>query len=316
MKIGVIGAGLWGQNIVRTLNALGALEAIAEISPERRAQMSHIYPGLPVYEDYLPLLATDIPAVAIAVPAHLHYGIARDALLAGKEVFVEKPLTLKSEEAAELTRLAQEGGRTLMVGHLLLYQPAVQWMKGSLQSGLIGELRGLHQERLNFGRARTVENVLWNLGVHDVALALYLVGATPEKVWASGQAIAQSGVEDDVYLCMRFANGVQAHLHTSWLWHEKRRQLTLIGTEGMLTYDELQQSVTLHRKRIIFSEGDLRHEDDDSDVIFRGAAEPLKLEMEHFLQCILERRQPLSDGASAVAVIRVLEQAAEGGMGV
>lgn len=315
MKVGVIGAGLWGQNIVRTLNALGALEAIAEVSPERRSQLTQTYPDLLIYEDYPPLLTTQVPAVAIAVPAHLHYGIARDALLAGKDVFVEKPLTLRSEESAELVKLAEERGLILMTGHLLLYQPAVQWMKEALQTGLIGELQGLHQERLNFGRARSVENALWNLGVHDVAVALYLVGESPEKVWATGQAIAQPDVEDDVYLHMQFRSGVQAHLHTSWLWHEKRRQLTLIGTDGMLTYDELQQSVTLHRKRILFSEGDLRHEDDDSDVIFRGAAEPLKLEMEHFLQCVKTRSQPLSNGSSAVAVIRVLEQASQGGLG-
>jgi len=315
MKVGVIGAGLWGQNIVRTLNALGALEAIAETSPERRALMTQAYPDLPLYEDYPSLLASDVPAVAIAVPAHLHYGIARDALLAGKDVFVEKPITLTSEEASELVHWAQVRERILMTGHLLLYQPAVRWMKEALQTGLIGELQGLHQERLNFGRARSVENALWNLGVHDVAVALYLVGEQPSKVWATGQAIAQPRVEDDVYLHMQFPNGVQAHLHTSWLWHEKRRQLTLIGADGMLTYDELQQSVTLHRKRILFSEGNLRHEDDDSDVIFRGAAEPLKLEMEHFLQCLSERSQPLSDGASAVAVIRVLEQASQGGEG-
>lgn len=306
VKVGLIGAGGWGRNLARALHELGALGAIAELRPEPREELKALYSDVPLYPDHRALLHGDFPAVAIATPAATHFVLTKEALLAGKHVFVEKPLALSASEAEELVALAHATNRILMVGHLLLYQPAIPWIKAFLDSGALGKLWSLHQERLNFGKVRTVENALWSLGVHDVAVLLFLVGQAPERVAAHGQALLQPAVEDDVYLHLWFSGGVQAHIHSSWLWSEKRRRLTLIGEKGMLVYDELAQTVVLHHKRISF---DLSQHDAGAEEVFRGHGEPLLLELEHFLECVREGRTPLSDGASAVPVVRVLEEA-------
>lgn len=306
MKVGLIGAGGWGKNLARTLHELGALGGIAELRLEVRAELKALYPAIPLYPDYPPLLQSDLPAVAIATPAATHFSITKEVLLAGKHVFVEKPLAMSTAEAEELVALAHKAGRILMVGHLLLYQPAIAWIKDSLDSGRLGDLWSLHQERLNLGRVRTVENALWSLGVHDVAVILHLVGGEPEKVDVHGQAVIQPGIEDDIYLHLYFAGGVQAHVHASWLWPEKRRSLTVIGSKGMLVYDEVKGTVALHRKGV---NPDLSLRDEGREVVFEGREEPLRLELLHFLECLRGRRRPLSDGESAIPVIRVLETA-------
>lgn len=304
-QVGVIGAGRWGQNLVRTFHALHALGGVAEANPALHEWLAQTVPGVPHYLDYRELLAAPVPAVVIATPVPSHYEIARAALLAGKDVLVEKPLTLSSQEADALVALAQAEGRLLLVGHLLLFQPAVPLIKGYLASGQLGRVVSLHQERLNLGTARSVENALWSLGVHDLAVQLYLMGEAPDQIDATGQAILQPEIADDVHLHLRFPDGAQSHLHAAWLWPEKRRRLVLIGTEGMLTFDEGEQSVTLHRKRIT---PDLVHHDAGSEVLFRGGGAPLTLEAEHFLAAVQsQRRSTLIDGVHGAQVVRVLE---------
>lgn len=308
MKVALIGAGNWGTHLARNLNELGALAAVAEVSAELRQLLAAQYPDLALYPDYGPVLESNVPAVAIATPVRSHFQIAWEALEAGKDLFVEKPLTLSVAEAKSLVNLARERGRILMVGHLLLYQPAVQWIKAFLDSGALGRVHSLHQERLNLGKARSVENALWSLGVHDVAVLLHLTGEVPDTVGITGQQVLQAAVEDDIYLHLGFAGGSQAHLHASWLWPEKRRRLVVIGDGGMLVYNEVEQTVTLHRKRI---GSDLVNVDQGSEVVYRGSDDPLRLELQHFLQALETRQTPLSDGASAIEVIRVLERATQ-----
>lgn len=306
MKVGVIGAGHWGKNLIRTLDKLGALAAVAEPVEATRAQFMKNYPQVTFYDTYEPLLATGVAAVAIATPAYTHYQIAKAALLAGKDVFVEKPMTLSVREAEDLVRLAEERNRILMVGHLLLYQPAIAWIKNYLTEGRLGQIFSLHQERLDLGRAQAVENVLWSLGVHDLAVLLYLTGEKPVALRISGQRALQPGIEDDVYLHLLFPAGIQAHLHSSWLWPEKRRHLTIVGSKGMLVYDELQQTVILHDKGI---NADLTNRNDGEKVVFKGDGEPLTREMECFLASVETRQKPISEGRNGLEVIRLLEQA-------
>lgn len=306
MKVGLIGAGGWGRNLARTLRELGVLGGIAEVRVEAHDELRSLYPDVPIYPDHRALLEAGLPAVAIATPAATHFALAREVLLAGKHAFVEKPLALRAAEAEELADLADREGRVLMVGHLLLYQPAVRWIEEFLHTGELGTICSLHQERLKLGTVRTVENVLWSFGVHDIAVILYLVGDSPDSIDVQGQAVLQEGVEDDVYLHLRFRSGLRAHLHVSWLWPEKRRRLTVVGSKGMLVYDEGTQTVTLHRKRI---GEDLKPADAGEEAVFQGMAQPLTLELEHFLTCVRDRRRPLSDGRSAVEVVRVLEEA-------
>ncbi|NLY74252.1 MAG: Gfo/Idh/MocA family oxidoreductase [Firmicutes bacterium] len=306
MKLAVIGTGNWGKNIVRTLDGLGVLAAAADQAAEWRAAIKKEYPQVEVYSDYQPILESDITAVAIATPAPSHYRIAAEAIRAGKDVFVEKPMTLSAAEAEELAQLAVKEGKILMVGHLLLYQPAIQWLKKELDSEIIGEIGSLHQERLGLGRARESESVLWDLGVHDLAVLLYLSGRELLESKVCGQRRLRSGIEDDIYLHLSFTGNLQAHLHTSWIWPERRRRLTITGAKGMLVYDELEQTVTLHRKGIKLS--DLTNWDQGAEVVFKGDGAPLTLELEHFIDCVRNRRTPISDGFSGAAVVRLLEE--------
>ena len=307
--VAVIGAGRWGRNLVKNFHALGALGAIAETDPVLRATLAREYPTIPIYDGYSDILNGknhEIPAVVIATPVATHYALAKEAILAGKDVFVEKPMALSAEEAEDLERLAAQKDRILMVGHLLLYQPAIRFIKSYLDAGKLGAIYSLHQERLNLGRVRTVENALWSLGVHDVAVLLHLVGDKPSEVTAVGHRVLQPEIEDEVYLHLSFPGGVKAHLHVSWLWPEKTRRLVVVGSDGMLVYDELTQNVTLYRKTI---NPDLTNHDEGSEVIFKGGEEPLTLECRHFLDCVATRRKPISDGSNGVEVVRVLERA-------
>jgi predicted dehydrogenase len=217
-------------------------------------------------------------------------------------------MTVSAAEAEELQALALRQGRVLMVGHLLLYQSAIQWIKEYVASGELGDLHSIHQRRIQLGRVRSTENVLWSLGVHDLAVLLYLVGEKPVEIRSTGQRILQSHVEDDVYVHLAFPRGVHAHLHVSWLWPKQERQTIVVGSRGMLEYRELEQTVILHRKTALES---LTFRDDGSEVVFQGDHQPLQAEAKHFLHCLETRRTPRSDGRNGVEVIRILEQATQ-----
>jgi len=309
LKIGAIGAGSWGKNIVRNLSELGVLAAVAESSPELREELAAQYPTVLLLNDYGAILADEsIDAVAIATPAPTHFEVAAAALKAGKDVFVEKPMTLTSADSARLVELAEEcDQRVLMVGHLLLYQPAIQWIKEQLDKGMLGKVFSLHQERVKLGRARYIENVTWSLGVHDLAVLLFLTDEDPDSVFASGHCGLQEKVEDDVYVHLHFPSGIRAHLHNSWLWPENRRGLTIVGEKGMLVYDEVNQRVIHHRKTI---DGELQNQDFGEEIVFSGSGQPLALELQHFIDCCRERAVPLSSGRSGHRVVGVLERIA------
>ena len=284
---------------------MGALQAVAELHDATREAVAAEF-GVPVYADYREMLAAGVDSVCVATPAHVHHAVAKDALELGIPCLVEKPLTLDVAEGEELVAIASRKNTTLMVGHLLIYQPPIQWIKNALDSDLIGNLMGLHQERLNLGKARDQENALWSLGVHDVAVALFLIGSKPLRSQFAGQAILNPGVEDDTYLHMEFEGGVQAHIHSSWYWPELRRNLVLVGDKGMLVFDEPGKRVILHKKSI---DAALNNIDGGSEVVYEGEAQPLKLELEHFLDCAATGKTPQSDGKSAVEVLKVLAAA-------
>ncbi|RJS93341.1 Gfo/Idh/MocA family protein [Salinisphaera sp. Q1T1-3] len=305
MKIVAIGAGAWGKNIIRNLEALGALSGIVEGNNERLNAYAEGHPALALHADWRAALDSDCDAVAIATPTASHYEIASAALAAGKDVFVEKPITHCSREARALADMARERGRILMVGHLLLYQPAIAWMKDYVEAGHLGELFSVRHERLNLGRARSAENVIWDIGVHDMAIMLYLIGSAPARVRGTGHRMLGLSVEDEVHVHLEFAGGIRGNLHTSWLWPETNRRTILRGSGGMLVYDEVAQVVTLHRKWI---DAELQNHDEGSEVVHRGDGQPLRLELAHFIDCVTHRRRPRSDGESAVTVIETLER--------
>ncbi|WP_127579920.1 Gfo/Idh/MocA family protein [Paenibacillus koleovorans] len=308
-KVVVIGAGNWGINLVRTFHQLGALAGVVEAEQTLRDRIVENYPDIPVFQEYLEAFNTvDATAAIIATPAHTHYSIASELLQLEKDVFVEKPITLSSLDAEKLVDIANKHNRILMVGHLLLYQPAIQKMKQLIEEGTIGTLKSIHQERMKLGRVRSVENVLWSFGVHDIAVMLFLIGSQPNRIDTFGQSILQEQVEDDVYLHLGFIHGVTAHLHNSWLWPEIRRRLTAIGTEGMIVFEEERQSLVLHNKKI---GEDLSNIDNGSSIVLQNNDQPLSLECKHFLDCIRDRITPVSDGRNGLDVIRILEKASE-----
>jgi predicted dehydrogenase len=305
VRVLAIGAGAWGKNIVRTLHELGLLAGVVEADSARHEELRSAY-GVPVAASVDGVDPAGYDAVAIATPAHTHFAVAQQALQSGKHAFVEKPITLDSAEAQGLADLAQTNGKTLMVGHLLLYQPAVSFMRQMVENGEIGPLRSVHIQRLNLGRARAVEDVLWSLGVHDVAQVIHLVQDEPVAVTAVGDDFLTPGIADDTHLHLTFASGARAHIHNSWLWPTRSRQTVVVGTTGMLVFDEFAQTVTLHRKSI---DANLVNVDGGEEVVFEDKTPPLARELQHFADCCRTGATPLSGPDHAVTVVKLLEQA-------
>jgi len=303
-KVAVVGAGNWGKNLVRNFHELDALHAVVDPSADIRASVEKAYPDVRVAAEMGEVLDS-VDAVAIATPVPTHHAMATQAMRAGKDVFIEKPMTLTLPEAEEIVAAADELNLVVMTGHLLLYQPAIGFLKTYLESGDLGSIFTMHQERCKLGRARAVENVTWSFGVHDIAVLLHLIGEQPSAVTAFGHCGVQQGIEDDAYVHLDFPGGAKASLHVSWLWPEQVRRLTVIGEKGMIVFDEQQGRLTLHRKTI---GPDLRNLENGGGIIFESSASPLKLELSHFLECCETRQQPLSDARNGRDVIAVLAQ--------
>lgn len=307
MKIGVIGAGNWGKNLVKNFANLGVLHAVADSVKENLNWVAENFPEIQRYETSDELIASvNLDAVAIATPPHTHCAIAIAAMEKGLDVFVEKPLTLDPEEARLLKDTATDRDRILMVGHLLLYQPAIQFIKKYLDNGELGKVFTLTQRRSKLGRVRSFENVLWSFGVHDVAVLLHLVGEAPADVQFSGHAAFTDKVEDDTHLHLKFPSGIIANLHNSWYWPRVERELIITGEKGILVFDELNARVILHNKQV---GKDLSHFDEGEEVIFEGADQPLLIELKHFLDCCEKRVKPISDGKNGFDVVNILSQA-------
>jgi predicted dehydrogenase len=316
VRVGIVGLGYWGPNLARNFAALEGCELrwCCDSSPEARARWSATFPHAR-FSAHLDELLDDaeLDAVAIATDVPTHAPLAARALHAGKHCFVEKPLAQSAEEAATVIAAADASGRALMVGHLLEYHPGVRKLKQLLDSGELGSLHYMYSRRLNLGKIRGDENALWSLGAHDVSVVLHLLdGEEPEDVQAHGESFVREGVEDVVFCNLRFASGVVAHMHLSWLDPHKERQFTLVGTRQMATFDDME----LERKVTIYDKGfdpDFRNYGEyitrSGDVMSPKIAndEPLRIECRHFIECLRTRSEPLSGAASGLRVVRVLE---------
>lgn len=318
--VAVLGAGLWGVNHVRGVAALpGAqLRVVVDPDPAARARAVEVAPGARVagrVEDALSDPGVD--AVIVATPAVTHARLACEALAAGKHVLVEKPLALTAADAEAVVAAAAKARRALVVGHLMVYHPAVARLRELLSSGELGELLYVHATRVNLGRLRTDENALWSFGPHDLAMIDHLLdGAVPEVVAAAGGAYLQPGVEDVAHLTLRYPGGVMAHLHASWLHPRKERRLTLVGARKMVEFDD----VAAEKLRVYdrgydrppaFTRYDqyltLRH--GDVHLPRLEMAEPLAALLAHFVACCRGEASPRTDGASGVRVVRILAAA-------
>ena len=314
-KVGVVGLNYWGPNLVRNFADLADLAWVCDLDPEHLAPIAARYPAAKATERYDDLLADDsLDAVVIATPVPTHFALAKQALEAGKHVFVEKPPAMHAAEMDELVRLAEERDLVLMPGHLLLYHPGVLKLKELVDGGEVGDVLCVYGNRVNLGIVRTNENALWSLGVHDLSVILYLVDEDPELATAQGSASITKGVEDVVFCFLRFPSGKIAHMHLSWLDPHKMRKMTVVGSEKMVVFDDMEpeRKVTVYEKRA-GSAGELHSGDIHIPKI--STAEPLRLECTYFLELIAgqhDRGKVARDGARVVRALEMLTESLGG----
>ncbi|MBS3956555.1 MAG: Gfo/Idh/MocA family oxidoreductase [Clostridiales bacterium] len=330
VRVGVVGYGYWGPNLVRNLDRLPDAElcAVCDASPAHRSRLRDAHPGVLGVADLDEMLATcGLEAVVIATPAPTHASVATRVLEAGLHCYVEKPLTLSSADAEALVELAAARDRVLMAGHLMIYHGAIEWIRDYLASGDLGDVLYVYSQRLNLGKVRADENSFWSLAPHDISVVLDLLGEAPSSVSASGAAYLRDGIEDVVFATLRFPSGKMANIHVSWLDPHKVRRLTVVGTKKMLVFDDMEatEKIWIYDKGVAPT-GALAYGEDLTlrfgDIIapYVKMSEPLAAEMTHFLECCRTGSRPRSDGASGLEVVRVLEAAdtsiAGGGMPV
>jgi predicted dehydrogenase len=318
--IAVCGLGNWGWNVLRSFAGVpqGQLLYACDLNEALRKKASAAFPrAQAVAELDQALRDPAVQAVALAVDAPAHFRLAQRCLEAGKHVFVEKPLTLRAAEAQELVQLAKARDLRLMVGHLLLYHPAVIYMRQRIDAGEI-EPSYLYCQRLNLGVVRQTENAWWSLAPHDVSVACHLLGGEPVSVSATGKAFLQPGVEDVVFATIAFDNGRLAHVHVSWLDPHKVRQVTVVGAKRMMVFDDMQgaEKLRVYDKGVDFKPGVTDYAQamtlraGDIHIPSIPAAEPLGLEARHFIECVASGATPLTDGVNGLRVVRVLEAGA------
>jgi UDP-2-acetamido-3-amino-2,3-dideoxy-glucuronate N-acetyltransferase len=310
MKIAIVGAGHWGENLVRVVRQLDALARVCDFRPERIQQLAAKYPEVR-FEPSIDGILEDpsIVGVMVATPAETHYQIANVLLEAGKDVFVEKPLALRCEEAEKLMALADKKRRILMVGHLLEYHPAITCLEELVTSGELGRLEYIYSNRLNLGKIRREENALWSFAPHDISVILLLLQQLPIQVTATGGSYLQPNIADVTVSTMLFDRGVRAHLFVSWLHPYKEQKLVVVGERRMAVFDDMRPSdkLQLFDKRIDLVNGQFVTEKPAPRAVPISPAEPLRIECEHFLKCIETRERPKTDGADAWRVLKVLE---------
>ena len=308
--VAVLGCGGWGKNIVRTLAGLGRLRAVVDPSPAGRALAREVAPDARIHES--PDALWDDPgtrAVMIATPAETHYPLACAAIDAGRDVFVEKPLTIDVDEAKDLVRRAAAARRVLMVGHLLEYHPAILRLRELIDAGELGRIRYVISNRLNLGKIRTEENALWSFAPHDIAVILRLVGAMPVEVVATGGSYVTPNIADVTVMQLLFDTGVRSHIFVSWLHPFKEQKLVVVGSQRMASFDDVTKELVLYDQRVDWQEGQpIPVRGEGTKVEFPGA-EPLREECRHFLDCIESRRTPRTDGANGLRVLQLLHAA-------
>jgi UDP-2-acetamido-3-amino-2,3-dideoxy-glucuronate N-acetyltransferase len=309
IAVAVVGCGYWGENLVRNFHQLGRLRAICDVDRGRLEQLQEKYEGVAICDSYEELFRReDIEGVVIAAPAAQHFSLAKRALEMGKDTFVEKPLSLHVEHAEELDQLARKNGRVLMVGHLLQYHPAIQMLKSLIREGYLGKVQYIYSSRLNFGKLRTEENILWSFAPHDISAILYLLGEEPTSVAAHGGNYLNANVADVTLTSCNFASGVTAHIFVSWLHPFKEQKLVIVGDRQMAVFDDMQtdRKLVLYPHRIEWLDRHPIAKRSEGEVVPLPALEPLRLECLHFLQCISMRQTPNTDGQNGIRVLRIL----------
>ena len=321
VRIAQVGIGYWGRNLIRNFSAVpgAAVVQACDQRPDVLRQVSAQIPGIRTTDRYEDLLDNpEVDAIVVATETPLHFEMAAAALRAGKHVFVEKPMAQTVAEAEELVRLAAEKNLRLMVGHLLLYHPAFRYVENLIQSGELGDVYYLYSMRVNLGIVRQRENALESLAPHDLSVALAFLSGSPVSVSAQGQAYLQPGVEDVVFGTVYFDGGQLAHVHTSWLDPHKVRKVTVVGSKKMAVIDDVEgvEKIRIYDKGVDLAAGEKRYVDYAEAMTLRSGdihipkvdmREPLRLECQHFVECVRDGVTPRSDGENGLMVVRILE---------
>jgi len=316
----MIGVGNWGKNLVRNFAELSDsnLMICCDLDEKKLNKIKKTLPKVSITKNIDDILHNpEIDAVIIATSASTHFKVAKKCLLSGKHVFVEKPLCLYEKDVKELNKIAKEKHKKIMVGHLLEYHPAVNYLKDFIKSGKLGNVYYIYSQRVNLGKIRYDENALWSLAPHDISVILYLLNEEPISVSARGEYYLQKDLEDVVFLNLQFKNKKMANIHLSWLDPHKIRKITVVGSKKMVAFDDMNASekIRIYDKGADLSVKYVSYEESitlrDGDVVIPSfdLKEPLKLECQHFLDCIIKNKKPRSDGDDGLRVVRVLEAA-------
>jgi len=319
LKVGVVGCGYWGPNLIRNFRSLPdcQLKIMCDLSQERLLHLRSLYPEVQRSMDYDHMLnGVELDAVVIATAVQSHYPMAKASLLAGKHTFIEKPMASSSEQCEELIEIAQKKGLVLMVGHTFLYSPAVRKVREIVDSGDVGEIRYICARRLNLGLFQNDINVAWDLAPHDISIILSIVGEQPITVNCRGSAHITQGIEDVTTMCLGFTKQRTAIIHSSWLDPRKVREMTIVGSKRMIVYDDVAplEKVRIFDARVespphydTFAEFQYAYHYGDMYVPYIKQEEPLKTECQHFLDCIGNGTIPLTDGKQGLELVRILE---------
>ena len=309
-NIAVIGSGYWGRNLVRNYHQLGALRLVCDRNDAVLLRFQEQYPDLDICCAYTDVLYNeDIAGVVIATPVETHYNLAREALMAGKHVYVEKPLVFKESEADELISLAREKNRVLMVGHLMQYHPVFIQLKKLVQKGDLGRINYIYSHRLNLGKIRREENILWSFAPHDISMILTLAGEEPETIIATGGNYLHKSIADVTTTTLEFPSGMKSHIFVSWLHPFKEQKLVVVGDRKMAVLDDIKpwsEKLLMYAHSIEWKNNLPVPHKADPEKFDIPENEPLRLECEHFLECITEGKQPLTSGDEGLRVLRVL----------
>jgi len=319
VRLGVIGLGAWGKNLLRTfyLDSDAVVQIACDMDSNSRERIRAQYGDFEITGDVDRVLDADIDAVVIATPPVSHFSIATAALSAGKDVFVEKPLVLDVKEGVRLSRQAEDAGRILMVGHIMEYHPAVEWLRKYLSEDGLGRIYYLYATRTNLGKVRDIENAMWSFAPHDISMMSFLLGEHPRRVAAVGQSYLRPGIEDVVFVTLWYGEDRIGHIHTSWLDPHKVRSLTIVGQKQMAVFSDTSptQRITIFNKGVDFATEYKTYAEyltlrtGEAFIPQIDSAEPLACECRHFLDRVRDRKAPRSDGWDGVRVLRVLEAA-------
>jgi len=309
-NIAVVGGGYWGKNLVRNFHQIGALNTVCDADIERLAVFQEQY-GVKTTPSFLDILSDpDIKGIALVTPAERHADMVKEALLAGKHVFVEKPLALDSSDGEGLVKLAKEKNRVLMVGHLLHYHGAVKKIKDLVSAGELGRVQYIYSNRLNLGKIRREENILWSFAPHDVSVILSLTeGEVPESLACSGGAYLHNRIADVTVSTMNFPSGVKAHIFVSWLHPYKEQKLVIVGDKKMAVFNDVEQKdkLLLYPHEIEWKQGMPVPVKAEAEVVDFERTEPLKDECRHFIECMETGKKPITDGEEGLRVLQVLQ---------